>query len=251
MRFKFASILLIVLLLFACSSNNMNRMSAKEKWDKAEQFFSQKKYHKAALLYEQIVLERNSSYTADSQYKLAESYYLQEKYAEAITEYQLLQSLFPDYKNIASAQFMIGVCNYHLALSPHYTQDESNKSIEAMQIFIDKYPNDTRINEAYQYIQKSQQKLIEKKYLAGYIYYKIDDYSSAILYFNEIIALNNKDDLELKSLYYCGKIFYEREDLDNLLFIQEKLRESFPESKELKSIIKKTVKLSKKLKINE
>ncbi|MBP7562777.1 MAG: outer membrane protein assembly factor BamD [Candidatus Cloacimonetes bacterium] len=249
MKMKALLIALIALfVLIGCSANKgLNTTPASEKWDKAETFYQKKKYEKAIPLYEQLVLERNSVYTADAQFKLAESYFYSKKYVEAVTEYQLLLSLFPDYKDISSAQFMIGVAYYKQGLNPHYTQDETNKSIDAFQVFIDKYPWDKRRSDAYDYIQKCQRKLLEKKYLAGYIYYKIDDYSSALLYLDEIIALNNKDELELKSLYYSGLIHYERHESDKLYEIQERLRQDFPESKELQKIIRKTVKLSKKM----
>ena len=240
---------LTLLILAGCSANKgLNTIPASVKWDKAEAYYNKKKYEKAIPIYEQLVLERSSVYTADAQFKLAESYFNCKKYVEAVTEYQLLLNLFPDYKDISSAKFMIGVAYYKQGLSPHYTQDETNKAIDAFQVFIDKYPGDKRRSDAYDYIQKCQKKLLEKKYLAGYIYYKIDDYSSALLYFDEIITLNNKDELELKSLYYSGNIYYERKEHDKLFEVQERLREDFPESKELQKIIKKTVKLSKQMK---
>lgn len=239
---------LALILLSNCALNkNLNLIPAAEKWRIAEDYYNKNKFLKAAPYYEQIVLERNSIYTADAQFKLADSYFKAGKYADAVSEYQLLISLFPEYKDIASAQFMIGVAYYNIGLTPHYTQDETKRSIDAFQVFLDKYPRDKRRNEAYEYIQKCQKKLIEKNYLAGYIYYKIDDYSSALMYFDDIIALGNADQLELKSLYYSGNIYYYRKEIEKLFEVQEALREHFPDSKELKKIIKKTKKLNKKL----
>lgn len=240
---------LVFLLLSACSANkNLNELTPQYKWEKAEAFFNKKKYARAVPFYQQLILERNSSYTAEAQMKLGDCYFNDEKYSDAVFEYQELLRLFPDYKEANNAQFNIGISYYNLSESPHYTQDETNKAIDAFQEFIDKYPWDQRKSEAYNYIQKCQHVLLEKSYLAGYIYYKTEDYSSALMYFNEIIELGNKDKLELKSLYYSGLIYYERKNLDDLYNVQEKLKADYPDSKECKTIIEKTVKLDKKLK---
>jgi len=249
MKFKNLLLILFTITLFACSANkNLSLNSSKENWDKAENFYSKKKYAKAAPLYEQIILERNSIYTAESQLKLAECYFKLERFSDAVFEYQELIRLFPDNKNVNTAQFMIGVAYFEQSLSPHYSQYETDKAIDAFQTFIDKYPWDQRRSEAYDYIQKCHQKKIQKNYLAGYIYYKIDDYSSALLYFDEIVNLGNKDEVELNSLYYSALIHYDRKDLEKLSATLEKMREDFPNAKELSKIIKLTVKLDKKIK---
>ncbi len=241
--------LLILLFSTACSLNNdLSVLSSQNKWETAQNYFQKAKYEKAIPYYQQLILERNSAYTAESQMKIGDCYFNIKKYNDSIFEYQELLRLFPDFKDANNAQYNIGLAYFNLSEGPHYTQDETNKSIDAFQEFIDKYPSDQRRNEAYNYIQKCQNKLIEKNYLAGYIYYKIEDYSSALMYFNEIIDLGNKDKLELKSLYYSGIIYYERKELELLYNIQTKLKDNFPDAKETRRIIEKTVNLDKKLK---
>ncbi|MCB5250709.1 MAG: outer membrane protein assembly factor BamD [Candidatus Cloacimonadales bacterium] len=248
---KFKSLILIsltVLILAACTLNkNLNLIPADTKWEIAENYYNKGKYLKAAPYYEQLVLERNSIYTAEAQYKLADSYFLAGKYLDAVAEFQLLISLFPDYKQNSTAQYKIGVAYYYYSPNPHYTQIETVKAIDAFHLFLDKYPRDENREDAYKYLEKCQKKLIEKAYLAGYIYYKIDDYSSALMYFDEVIELGNHDKLELNSLFYSAKIHYYRQDIDKLYQTQEILREYFPDSKELKKIIKKTKILNKKM----
>lgn len=249
MKFKIFALIILSTCLFACSANkNISNMSSQENWDKAEFYFNKGKFAKATPYYEQLIIERNSNYTADAQLKIAECYYNEKRFADAVFEYQELIRLFPDNKNVNTAQFMIGIAYFKQSLSPHYSQTETDKALDAFQTFIDKYPWDKRRSDAYDYIQKCNKKKIEKNYLAGYIYYKTQDYSSALLYFDEIINLGNKDEVELKSLYYSAIIYYERKDLDKLVTAQEKLRENFPEIKELKKIINKTISLDKKLK---
>ena len=124
---KFKSLILIsltVLILAACTLNkNLNLIPADTKWEIAENYYNKGKFLKAAPYYEQLVLERNSIYTAEAQYKLADSYSLQ-KYLDAVAEFQLLISP-PDYKQNSTAQYKIGVAYYYYSPNPHYTQIET------------------------------------------------------------------------------------------------------------------------------
>jgi outer membrane protein assembly factor BamD len=203
---------------------------------KADGYFNAKKYAKAYPIYQQIVFERNSSIAADAQMKLAQSYYYLHKFSEAEVEYEQLIKLFPDYPNINLAYYQIGVCYLELSPKPQYSQEETQKAIDAFQTFIDKFPTDKLRPDAVSNLQKAQYKLIEKEYNNGYIYYMMADYSSALLYFNEIIALANKDRLERMSLYYSSKIYIAQHN--SLLANQtyQALSKDFPGSKETRKI---------------
>jgi outer membrane protein assembly factor BamD len=125
----------------------------------------------------------------------------------------------------------VGVCYYEESLKPSYTQEETVKAIDAFQIFLDKYPGDPLRSEALEYLQKAQHKLLEKNFLNGYIYYKMSDYSSALMYFDELIALGNHDNLEEQSLYYSARIYLNQRKKEDAQNIFKQMETNFPDSK--------------------
>ncbi len=231
------SILIAMLLLIsACSSTVMKNLPVEKKMQIANEFFDREKYHKAIPYYQNIVFEKNSVYTSEAQMKLADSYFEENRFAEARFEYQEMIRLFDDYDNISKAYFMIGVCWFNESLPAHYTQEETRKAIDAFETFLEKFPFDERKKDAIDYINECHYKLLEKKYNNGYTYYKMYDYSAALLYFDEIIELGNKDELDRLSLYYSALIHYKREDFQKAKQTTEKLSAKYPDSKETKKM---------------
>jgi outer membrane protein assembly factor BamD len=203
---------------------------------KADKYFNAKKYARAYPLYQQIVFERNSAIAAEAQMKLAQSYFYLNKFSEAEVEYEQLMKLFPDYPNINMAYYQVGVCYLEMSPDPQYSQEDTQKAIDAFQTFIDKFPNDKLRQNAVDNLQKAQYKLIQKEYNNGYIYYKMADYSASMMYFNEIIALANHDKLERMSLYYSAKIYIAQNNWLKAKQTFETLNKDFPTAKETRKI---------------
>ncbi len=231
------SLILLSILLGACSSNKIfESMSVAEKMKTGNELFDRKKYNKAIPYYTAVAFERNSAYTAEAQAQIAECYFRQNKFIDAIFEYEELIRIFPDYEDINLAYFQIGVCHFERSLSPHYSQEETSSATASFERFIEKFPFDRKKAEAIEYINKCHFKLLEKKYYNGYAYFKMYDYSAALLYFDEIIELGNINELDKMSIYYSAKIYIVRKDKDNALKMSEKLNERYPNSKEAHKI---------------
>ena len=231
--------LLLIILLFGCSKNKLyQNLPATEKMKVANEYFERRKYHKAIPLYSDIAFERNSILTAEAQMKLAQCYFMQNKFMDARFEFEEMIRLFPDYENISQAYFKIGICFYEESLNPHYTQEETERAIDAFEIFLEKFPFAENRDEAIEFIQKCHYKLLQKTYYNGYSYYKLYDYSSALMYFDEIIALGNFDELDRMSLFYSSKIYIYRKDKENALKTTDSLLLRYPDSKEAKKISK-------------
>ncbi len=241
---KTVFLFLLIIFMFGCSKNKFyQNLPAAEKMKIANEFFERGKYHKAVPLYSDITFERNSIFTAEAQMKLAECYFLQNKFMDARFELEEMIRLFPDYENISNAYFKIGICFYEESLNPHYTQEETERAIDAFEIFLEKFPFAENRDKAVEFIQKCHYKLLKKKYNNGYAYYKLYDYSSALMYFDEIIELGNKDKLDRMSLFYSTKIYLYRKDKENALKTADSLSLRYPDSKEAEKINKLLKKL--------
>jgi len=241
----------IIIAILSCSSNKaINRMNSDQKWEAAESYFNNGKYTRAIPYYEHLVLERSSIYVAEAQFKLGECYFNKgkhEDFIDAIFEYQEYLRLFSDGRLAADVQFRIAQSYANLSLGPEFDQDDTNRAIEHFNRFIERYAFDSRVPEAYRYINEMQLKLLEKVYLTGYIYYKTKDYPAAELYFNEIIALANRNELEKKSYFYIALIHIERQDAEQAMMAIEHLRTYFPDSKELRKAESRYKKINSRL----
>jgi len=234
---KILILIIVLLVLFGCSGNKMLKtMPVEKKMEIANGLFEKGKYSKAIPYYSEVVFERNSVLTPVAQMKLADCYFNQHKFLEARFEYGELIRLFTDYKDIGRAYFQLGVCYYNETLSPHYTQEETHRAISSFETFIEKFPFDSLKKEAIDYIQLCRYKLLMKKYYNGYAYYKLFDYSGALMYFDEIIKLGNNNEPDRMSLYYATKIYLARKDVDNAKTTGQKLINRYPQTEEAKKI---------------
>lgn len=229
--------LLLLLIMFGCAHNKVE-LSLENKLAKANDLFAKKKYARAAELYDTISFEKKSASSAVALMRLADCYFLMNKFTDARLKYTQMTTSYPDFPDIETAYFKIGVCYYEESLPPQYDQTETIQSIEAFRLFADKFPNSAKFSEAIDYIRKAQTKLLEKKYYNGYIYYKMKDYSSALMYFTELTDLGNNDELDRKSLYYTVKIHIIQKNHIAANDAWDKLKTKYAGSKETKRLAK-------------
>ena len=233
-----------MILLSACSRTRiLKNLTIEQKMAYGDNYFEKKKYNLAKEFYSDIIYDRKTNYTAKAQIKLADCYFNMNKFDDARFEYEEYVRMFPDLPDVNRAFFQIGVCYYENSLPAHYTQSDTKSAIDAFNQFIDKFPNDKLISKAKEYLKKCHHKLIEKKYWNGYAYYKVYDYSAAMMYFKEVLRENLTDDIDKMTLYYSAKIYFKRNDKDNLQLYLAKLEEKYPDSKETRKIKKLFAKL--------
>jgi outer membrane protein assembly factor BamD len=236
---RYLIILVLILLVFGACSKNKVELSSDAKLALADQYYANEKYSKAANLYDEISFERKSAATAYATLRLADSYFAMNKFTDARLKYQQFIDGFPDHTNVADAYYRQALCLFEESLKPAYDQNETIAAIEAFRSFIERYPNDGRFDSALEYIRRAQYKLIEKKYQNGYIYYKMKDYSAALMYFDEVIALGNTDSLDRKSLYYSALLHLHQENLEAANSAYTRLKTRYPGSKEAQKLSRK------------
>lgn len=116
------------------------------------------------------------------------------------------------------AVFMSAYSNYRLSPSYKLDQSYSVKAIEGMQNFINTYPHSDRVAEANGLIDIMRQKLEQKAYEEGYLYYKIGQYQASLVSFENVLKdfpetarAEEIRFLMLKSSYtYAQKSVYEK-----------------------------------------
>jgi outer membrane protein assembly factor BamD len=64
---------------------------------------------------------------------------------------------------------------------PELDQENTYKTITAMQMFLSKYPTSERVPECLEIITEMRDKLVEKSFISARLYYDLGYYDSAIL----------------------------------------------------------------------
>ncbi len=231
-------IAIVALLLLSACAQNVVTMNTDQKLAKADELFAKGKYARAAELYGDVYFERASAAASHALLRQADSYFRINKFPDARAAYDEFIDTFPNSPEISTAFFRSALCLYEESLPAQYDQTETLHAIDAFKKFIEKYPGDARYNQALEYIRKAQYKLIEKKFLTGYIYYKMKDYSGALMYFKEVTELGNTDRLDRESLYYTALLLHHQKlnDLANEAY--STLIGKYPGSKESKKLTK-------------
>ncbi|MCB5258928.1 MAG: outer membrane protein assembly factor BamD [Candidatus Cloacimonetes bacterium] len=236
---RYLSILLLIILALGACSRNISNLSTEERLALADEYYASGKYSKAATLYDDISFERKSAATAYATLRLADCYFAMNKFTDARLKYQQFIDGFPDHINAADAYYRVAVCFFEESLKPAYDQELTLLSIDAFHNFLERFPSDSRYEDALSYIRRAQYKLIEKKYQNGYIYYKMKDYSAALMYFEEVTELGNTDSLDRKSLYYSALLHKHQGNNEAANEYFSKLKAKYPGSKETRKLERK------------
>jgi outer membrane protein assembly factor BamD len=156
------------------------------KLELATQLYNKKDYNKAFPLLEELVsVKRGTREAEDIYYYYCYCNYYLDDLISASYHFAQFAKTYPASEKAEEAAFMNAYC-YYLG-SPNYSLDQSNsyKAIEELQLFVNRYPNSSRIEQCNELIDKLRKKLEIKSFQKAMLYHKTSDYKAAI------IALNN------------------------------------------------------------
>ncbi|MBF4471290.1 MULTISPECIES: outer membrane protein assembly factor BamD [Flavobacterium] len=202
---KIISVLLVVLFFSSCGEYQqaLKKEDVALKFDVGTKMYDAGKYSKAIRLFEQLA----PSYRGKPQgeklfYMYAQSLYKTKQYYLAGYQYDSFNSGYPKSEKAEECSFL-GAKSYAM-LSPVYTIDQTDtfKAIEKIQGFIDRYPNSQYAAEANAISKKLNEKIERKVYENAYEYYKISNYKSALIAFDNFIADYPGTSYKEKALYY-------------------------------------------------
>jgi outer membrane protein assembly factor BamD len=74
---------------------------------------------------------------------------------------------------------MADMCDYYMSPKAELDQATTRKAIESFTIFMTRYPASTRTDDSKAKIKEMQEKLVEKSYMSGRLYYDLKQYRAA------------------------------------------------------------------------
>ena len=152
------------------------------KYNKAVQYYDNEEYVKAATLLDQVASIYRGTTKADTVYYYqAKSYFMQRDYILSGHHFSNLALNYPNSAFREEAEFMTAYCYYMQSPRPELDQENTKKAIASFQLFLIQNPHSKRAGEAQAYIDELRNKLVEKSYLSGKLYYNLGDYKASII----------------------------------------------------------------------
>jgi outer membrane protein assembly factor BamD len=153
-----------------------------KKYDSALQLYEEEEFVKSGTLFDQVATIYRGTTKADTvKYYQAKSYYGQRDYMMAGHYFNELSTNYPSSNYLEEADFMTAYCFYKQSPRPELDQDNTFRTIQALQMFMVKYPNSDKLMECQEIIVEMSDKLVEKSFISAKLYYDLGYYKSAIL----------------------------------------------------------------------
>jgi outer membrane protein assembly factor BamD len=261
MKSRLYILLIFAVLLSSCGEYEklLKSTDYELKKAKAKEYYDEGQFVKTTEILAQILPRYRASAEAEElNWMNAMSYYGMKDYYMASTYFKQFNEQFPFGEHAEEGNYMAAYCDYRIAPRPELDQENTRNAIEGFKIFMTKYPNSPRIQEAKKYLTELEEKLVQKSYLNARLYYDMKQYKAAVVALNnslkEYANTQYREEmmfLKLNSLFQYAELSLpskQRERYQDTLDDYYSFMEEFPQtgySKEIKTIFEKTNKFLK------
>lgn len=161
------------------------------KYDKAVEYFNDKKYTKAQTLFDDVTAYyKGTERSEDVLIYLARCYMGEKDYASAAEYYSAYVRNYPKGRSIMEASFMVAHAYYMDSPDARLDQEQTNKSIEFYNKFVESYPESQYVQQAYDEMNEMYDRLAQKELYSAQLYYNLGTYLGNNYLSAEIVAKN-------------------------------------------------------------
>lgn len=189
-----------------------------EKIALADRLYERGTYGKAAVEYKDFLATFAGDERSDyAQFRLAESYRLDEQYAVAAVEYRILVSDYGYSDYVDDAFFLEGLCAFMQASRAERDQTRSYEALNRINRFLQLFPSSPRREEAQKVLSEMHDLLGKKDFLNAKLYYSMGELDAALIYLEKVISAFPSTVWAQRSHYYRGMILKERGERDEAI----------------------------------
>jgi outer membrane protein assembly factor BamD len=180
---------LVICLLVASSCSKFRKIQKSEDWrikyDAGLNYYNKKDYYHTALLFEEILpVVRGLPEGEKVEFYLAYCQYYERTYLLASNQFKTFFETYGRSQLAVEAYFMYAYSLYVASPDSNLDQKSSIEAMNAMQNFLNRYPESTFRDRAIEVINASQIKLEQKGYDNARQYLKIKSYKAAVIAFD-------------------------------------------------------------------
>ena len=253
------TIFIFIFGLVGCSdyyhlTKDKSTATPEERKEAGMKYYEEGDYLRAITLFELVM--NHYKFTSEGEelyFKYAMANYKLEDYYLAGYYFKRFIRRYPTSKHTEEALFLSSLCSVHN--SPEYSLDqtETYNALDQMQIFIDQYPNSSRVDTCNEIMDKLRAKLELKQFEYARLYYQTQFYNSAVVALEQTLVKYPESAYKEEIMYLLVKSNFELainsieskklDRLNNTIKSYRNFVAEFPESdkrKELESIKKRT-----------
>ncbi len=258
---KYIALATISTIFFSCNrQHNLAMKSADKEFilNTANDFYAQKKWSKAISLYDRLPnLVAGTEDAPEVVFKSAYANFYDKNYKLAGHQFRNFANTFTRDARREEAASMSAV-SYNQD-SPEYNLDQSSteSAINYLQDFLNDYPNSERAEEANKKIEILTNKLEKKHYEYARQYFKMADYRSAIVSFENLLEDYPSTKYRQQSIDYIMKAKFElgmhsiydlkKDRLENAIAYARQIENDYPNTNSAKDALSMKEKLTKEL----
>ena len=218
---------LVILTICSCKSQfelllNSNDVDAKFK--AAFEYFDNKKYNKAASLFESLSMLTEGTEKDDTvKYYWGLSNYNAKDYYTAETNFEKFVESYPRSPFASEARYLRLDCLYLQTLRYELDQTPTYKAMNAISEYIMDYPKSDRLASCRDMLAELGERLDKKAYEGARLYYKMEDYLASRVAFRNVLKDDSDNIYREDILYYIAMSAYKYAHLS----VPEKQKERY------------------------
>lgn len=184
------TILLLLIATTSCSdySKMLKSRDMDSKSDFAIKLYNKGEYFKALPLFEELItVYRGTKKAEQTYYYYSYTNYRIGDFETAAYDFENFSKTYPNSEFAEECSYMHAYCFFQN--SPQFSLDQTNtyKAIEELQLFVDRYPQSKKIEECNKLIDQLREKLEEKDFQNGELYFNTAAYKAAITTYKNLI----------------------------------------------------------------
>jgi outer membrane protein assembly factor BamD len=180
--------------------------------------------------------ELSKSYDPLSLLQKAENFYSEKNFLEAAGEYEYFLNLHPLHRWAPYAQYKFGLSYFHQIQTVDRDIEPVLKALTAFQKLVDLYSDSPYREAAIKRIGFCQERLAEREFYIGHIYYKKLAYPAAIERFQGIVQDYPETQVAEKAMYYLALSYHGLGELDKAKQGLKEFLEKYPATEHRKEI---------------
>ncbi len=229
-RLFFALVLLC--LLAACAKPTVPPPRLADYYlEQGEDFFERGLYDDAIASWEKV---RESYYSPElnaiAELKIAEAYYMAERYEEAAAAYEDFLKQHPDHEKTSRANYELGMSYYNQRLSLDRDQTATRNALSTFEAFLRKFPDDRKTEGVKALVDRCRDQLAAQELYVGRFYFRSDQPKAAINRLEGLFKRYPNYYERDEAYYYLGRAYLKTGEREQAAQAFNQLYQEFPAS---------------------
>lgn len=150
--------------------------------------FNDPNYERTAEILREIQLRHTfSPYATLAELRMADLYYKQGEYEQAVVEYEAFLNRHPGHRETQHAMYFLAMSYYKLKKSPDRDPTYARKALESFREFKNRFPDYEQMNKVDNRIRKCKDILAEREIYIGNFYMREDNYKAAYERYDNVL----------------------------------------------------------------